>query len=114
MQHQRRRKTRTVVVLALQGVQLLDVSGPLDVFAEANNQVGYAAYSLEVMAVTSGPISSSSGVRLLPDRIIGQDEYEGIDTLLVAGRPHATDLPAGEVVTAWLKRYAPRALRIGL
>ncbi len=36
-----RGKPKTIVVLALDGVQLLDVSGPLDVFAEANAQAGY-------------------------------------------------------------------------
>jgi transcriptional regulator GlxA family with amidase domain len=35
----RMRKPRTVAILALPGVQLLDVCGPLDVFAEANAQV---------------------------------------------------------------------------
>jgi hypothetical protein len=30
------KKTKTVAILATPGVQLLDVSGPLDVFAEAN------------------------------------------------------------------------------
>jgi hypothetical protein len=34
--------TRTVAIVALAGVQLLDVSGPLDVFAEANVQAGRA------------------------------------------------------------------------
>jgi hypothetical protein len=31
-------ETRTVAILALPGVQLLDVSGLMDVFAEANVQ----------------------------------------------------------------------------
>ena len=32
------KKLKTIVLLAFPGVQLLDVSGPLDVFAEANTQ----------------------------------------------------------------------------
>ena len=32
-------------ILAVPGVQLLDVSGPLDVFAEANQQRGREVYN---------------------------------------------------------------------
>jgi transcriptional regulator GlxA family with amidase domain len=106
-------KPKTVVVLALPGVQLLDVSGPLDVFAEANAQAGYAAYRLLVAAVSPGPISSSSGVRLTPDRIIDRDIDEPIDTLLVAGCPHAATMPADPVAVRWLRRRAPRFRRYG-
>jgi len=54
----RARKTQTTAILALPGVQLLDVSGPLDVFAEANAQVGTEAYRLRVIGSRSEPIRS--------------------------------------------------------
>jgi transcriptional regulator GlxA family with amidase domain len=104
---------RTVVLVALPGVQLLDVSGPLDVFAEANVQAGYAAYRLFVAAGEPGPVRSSSGVRLMADRIIDRDFDEAIDTLLVAGCPNAADVPAEGVVVDWLRRRAPTARRFG-
>jgi transcriptional regulator GlxA family with amidase domain len=106
-------KAKTVVVVALPGVQLLDVSGPLDVFAEANSQAGYEAYRLIVAAGEPGPVRSSSGVRLLADRIIDRDIEEPIDTLLVAGCPNAAVVPAGGVVVDWLRRRAPTARRFG-
>ena len=87
-------KAKTIMMMALSGVQLLDVSGPLDVFAEANKRAGYEAYLLIVAAAEPGPICSSSGVRLMPDRVIGYDFEEPIDTLLVAGCPNAADVPA--------------------
>ncbi|MBN3814830.1 AraC family transcriptional regulator, partial [Paraburkholderia sp. Ac-20347] len=77
---------RIVAILALPGVQLLDVSGPLDVFAQANTESGRAFYDLRVIACRAGPIRSSSGARLLPDAVAGQTT-ERIDTLLVAGAP---------------------------
>ncbi len=104
---------RTVVLVALPGVQLLDVSGPLDVFAEANVQAGYAAYRLFVAAGEPGPVRSSSGVRLMADRIIDRDFDEAIDTLLVAGCPNAAEVPAEGVVVDWLRRRAPTARRFG-
>ena len=48
---------RTIAMLAMPGVQLLDVSGPLDVFAEANVQAGFEAYRLLI-----------AGDRAWPDR----------------------------------------------
>lgn len=107
------KKTKTVVLLALPGVQLLDVSGPLDVFAEANVQANQAAYKLLVAAAWPGPITSSSGVRLMPDRIIDRDIDESIDTLLIAGCPNAAETSLNGFVASWLKRRAPRARRFG-
>jgi transcriptional regulator GlxA family with amidase domain len=107
------KQAKTIVMVALPGVQLLDVSGPLDVFAEANAQAGYEAYRLLVAAGEPGPIHSSSGVRIMPDRIIDRDIEDAIDTLLVAGRPNAATLPMDSRVVDWLRRRAPTARRFG-
>ncbi|MET0313303.1 MAG: GlxA family transcriptional regulator [Hansschlegelia sp.] len=104
---------KTVAILALPGVQLLDVSGPLDVFAEANVQSGETRYELVVIAAGPNPIRSSSGVRLMPDRVIGEDAEGEIDTLLIAGSPNAVDQPADGNVLDWLRRRAPAARRFG-
>ena len=106
-------KAKTIVMVALPGVQLLDVSGPLDVFAEANVQLGREAYRLIVAAGEPGPVRSSSGVRLMPDRIIDRDIEEPIDTLLVAGCPNAAVVPTDGVVVDWLRRRAPTVRRFG-
>lgn len=106
-------RSKTIVVVALPGVQLLDVCGPLDVFAEANAQVGREEYRLVIAAIEPGPVRSSSGVRLVADRIVGDDEDGAIDTLLVAGCPNAAVCPVDDVVVAWLRRRAPAARRFG-
>jgi transcriptional regulator GlxA family with amidase domain len=95
------------------GVQLLDVSGPLDVFAEANAQARKDVYRLLVVAKTVGQIRSSSGVRLVPDLVIGDAVETKIDTLLVAGCPNAADVRPDLAVVEWLRRMAPRARRYG-
>lgn len=79
--------TRAIGILAIEGVQLLDVAGPADVFAEANLCAGQKAYEVRILAADPGTICSSSGMRLMPDAIIGQTE-NSFDTLLVAGAPH--------------------------
>lgn len=103
---------KKIAILALQGVQLLDVSGPLDVFAQANLEIGKPVYELEVIACARGPIISSSGVRLLPDRVLG-DSNGRIDTLLVAGAPHAPSHIPPVAVQAWLRSTASQARRYG-
>ncbi|HTV85440.1 MAG TPA: GlxA family transcriptional regulator [Dyella sp.] len=103
---------RTIAVVALPGVQLLDVSGPLDVFAQANIEAQEAFYALRVIACEPGPLRSSSGVRLLPDGIVGQ-WGERVDTLLVAGAPNAGRVALAPQVLKWLRAMALRSRRYG-
>jgi len=107
------KEPRAIAIVAMPGVQLLDVSGPLDVFAEANVQAQKNAYRLLIVAKNAGHIRSSSGVRLVPDLVIGDATEVRIDTLLVAGCPNAADVPPDAAVVAWLRRIAPRARRYG-
>ncbi|POR50188.1 AraC family transcriptional regulator with amidase-like domain [Paraburkholderia eburnea] len=108
---------KIVAILALPGVQLLDVSGPLDVFAQANIEAGRSVYDLRVIACRAGPIRSSSGVRLLPDAVAGKEPagrvQERIDTLLVAGAPDAATTQLAPRVLDWLRTTAARAQRFG-
>jgi transcriptional regulator GlxA family with amidase domain len=106
-------KSRIVAILALPGVQLLDVSGPLDVFAEANAQARREAYRLLLIASTTGELRSSSGTRLVPDRTIAAPHHQPIDTLLVAGCPNAAEMSPAPAVTHWLRQVVPNTRRYG-
>jgi transcriptional regulator GlxA family with amidase domain len=106
------KQPRTIAIVAMPGVQLLDVSGPLDVFAEANVQARRGVYRLLIVAKTMAHIRSSSGVRLVPDLAIG-DAVEKFDTLLVAGCPNAADVRPDVAVIEWLRHAAPHARRYG-
>jgi len=103
---------KTIALLALPGVQLLDVSGPLDVFAQANVEAGRDAYALRIVACETGPIQSSSGARLLPDLVAG-DTVHRFDTFLVAGAPHAARLALSAPVLRWLRASSAKARRYG-
>jgi transcriptional regulator GlxA family with amidase domain len=92
---------------------MLDVAGPLDVFAEANMQASRQAYALSVIGTAEGPVVSSSGMRIIPDFIAGRDELPKFDTLLVAGAPHIRDLSADASLLAWLRKQAPKSRRFG-
>lgn len=107
---------RTIAILAVPGVQLLDVSGPLDVFAEANVQAGETVYRPCIVASAARTIRSSSGVRLLADHVIGEPWDAGwgsIDTLLVAGSPRAAETRMEPVLGDWLREMAAGARRHG-
>jgi len=105
-------KPRSIAVVAVPGVQLLDLAGPIDVFAEANAQAGEAAYAPLVIGLGPEPVRSSSGVAVLPARSIDQPARD-LDTLLVAGSPRAGLEAAPPEVLAWLRASAPKARRYG-
>lgn len=81
-----------VTLLAVPGAQLLDISGPLDVFAEANRLLNRHVYLLKVMSLAGNSVVSSSGVRLAADSSLGaSDGYES-GTFLIAGSPDAAQM----------------------
>ncbi|MDI2127719.1 GlxA family transcriptional regulator [Yinghuangia seranimata] len=107
---------RRIVIAVFPDVDLLDVTGPAEVFALANRETGGAAgYQVELAGPVPGVVATSAGVRLVVD--LAFDEVDGVlDTLLVPG---AVDLhPDGPVaridhdVVAWIKTAAPLARRV--
>ncbi|GJE61428.1 GlxA family transcriptional regulator [Methylobacterium trifolii] len=104
---------RSVGVLALPGVQLLDVAGPLDVFAEANAQSGRDIYALAVVGTEPGHITTSSGRSLVADLIAPDAAPADFDTLLVAGAPRIQELEVRPELLTWLSRAATRCRRYG-
>jgi transcriptional regulator GlxA family with amidase domain len=106
-----------VVFFAYPGVQALDVSGPLEIFARATRLLRdegrpHPGYSLCVAALEPGPVTASSGFRFLPDRTLS--ELGGpIDTLLVIGGVGIDRVLGEQKVLAWLRQTAPRVRRLG-
>ncbi|MGV9268886.1 GlxA family transcriptional regulator [Kitasatospora sp. NPDC003701] len=105
-----------VVIAVFPDVDLLDVTGPAEVFALANRETdGRAGYEVRLAGPEAGPVVTSAGVRLVAD--LSFAEVGGaVDTLLVPG---AVDLhPDGPVarvddtVVEWVKATAPHARRI--
>jgi len=102
-----------IALLVCPNVQLLDVVGPTDVFAEASRQLGNAfAYRLQVISTADKVVRSSSGLSLLADSTLVRHRG-AIDTLLVAGSPDIEDELGDERVNAWLRKQARQVRRIG-
>lgn len=102
---------RRIGLLALPGFQLLDISGPLDVFAQANIEMGRTVYDLCVVACEPGPVRSSSGACLLPHEIVGSTKR--FDTLLVAGAPDAAARTWTPALLAWMVDATQQSRRFG-
>ncbi|WP_431957286.1 GlxA family transcriptional regulator [Nocardia lijiangensis] len=105
-----------VVIAAFPDVDLLDVTGPAEVFALANREGGGRVhYDVRLASPVRGEVRTSAGVRVVTD--LGFDEVGAtIDTLIVPG---AVDCPpSGPVaridreVVAWIESVAPHTGRI--
>jgi transcriptional regulator GlxA family with amidase domain len=101
--------THKFFILAYDGCQLLDVTGPASVFGAANEAAGKPVYDLRIVSADGGPVTTSSGVALHTAKIGGQP-----DTLLVAGGSRGLKAAmACPATRRWLRRVAPRARRYG-
>nr|BFD95638.1 DJ-1/PfpI family protein [Kitasatospora sp. Xyl93] len=109
---------RTVVIAAFPGVELLEVTGPAEVFSVASRLVeGDApAYRVEIAAVRAGPLPTAAGISLVAGRSLAE-VGPGVDTLLVAGAMDHADGRYQAVgdpdVVGWLATAAPAARRVG-
>jgi transcriptional regulator GlxA family with amidase domain len=102
-------KPRRIALLAYEGCQLLDVTGPAAVFGAANEGRERPAYDVQIVSPDGGPVTSNCGVALVSRRFGGQ-----YDTLLVAGGSRGLKaVMAREDVRRWLRRVAPRTRRFG-
>jgi transcriptional regulator GlxA family with amidase domain len=88
-------------IVVFDGVKLLDVAGPSEVFSEANRMGAH--YELTLCAVGGGPVSSSTGMTI-PADADATDPQLRFDTLLVTGGDvfpaHPVDPELREAVTS--------------
>ncbi|MFJ4840877.1 GlxA family transcriptional regulator [Streptomyces sp. NPDC088746] len=100
-------KQRSVLVVLFEGVQSLDVSGPMEVFAGASRFPG-VSYDLRTASLDGAPVRCSSGLTLVPDGTLA--DAPAPDLLLVPGGA-GTRTPAPELVD-WIRAHGPRARQL--
>jgi transcriptional regulator GlxA family with amidase domain len=105
-----------VLLVAFPPAQLLDVTGPLDVFAVANaiceSQGAPAPYRLTLAGPTAGPLATTGGVGLLATHALGDPTLKP-DTLLIAGGAGARAAAFDLEMVAAVARTARRSRRVG-
>jgi transcriptional regulator GlxA family with amidase domain len=105
---------RIIDVLTFPGVQLLDVTGPFQVFASANDIVeaagGARPYRLRLMAQDDGGVTSGAGVGLATSPLSRRDE--ALDTLIVPGGSGVEAAAADPALLDWVRQRATVARRV--
>ncbi len=104
-----------IVIACYPGIQPLDVAGPHEVFAGANEVLdhlgdGSARYELLVCAMAPGPIAGESGLTLLAPSPFPR--HGPIDTVLVPGGHGVYVAAADPEMVAAVGRMARRAKRV--
>jgi transcriptional regulator GlxA family with amidase domain len=100
-----------VTIVVYEGVQSLDLTGPLEVFAAANDQGVDPAYDTTVVSPAGGVLRTSSGLAVVADRSIA-DHRDRIDTLVVAGGTGTRPALADTELIAWVGDAAARSRRV--
>ncbi|AOE70691.1 AraC family transcriptional regulator [Pseudomonas fluorescens] len=104
---------KTVAILIFPGVQSLDVTGPLDVFCEANRFLPpQDHYQMEVIGLGHGTLAASNGLSLQAHRHYSE-ALQAYDLLLVPGGPQLPFEEFGAPFDDWLRGATARARRFG-
>src|SRR5918911_4721545 len=95
---------RRILILAFDDAQSLDVTGPTEVFSLAG-RIADAPYDVELVAPSAQPITTNSGLTLVPKR--AAHAVRGpVDTLVVAGGSGVERALTDERLVRWVARTA--------
>jgi transcriptional regulator GlxA family with amidase domain len=113
------RPTRRIVFVAGPGTEILDLVGPLQVFARASymycrdHSRTRPIYSIEVVSISSQrSLMANCGLAFSAHKTF-RDVRGKIDTLLVAGGDAIERNEVSAEAVRWLKKTAPKCRRIG-
>src|SRR6204780_2658809 len=110
----RAQKPRLVEILAYPAVQLLDVAGPLHVFATENELAAARGdgplYAPRVVSAGAPVVTASAGLGLVTAPLL--QARAALDTLLVAGGPGVHSAAADPALLKWVRARATRARRV--
>jgi transcriptional regulator GlxA family with amidase domain len=105
-----------ITIVAFAPAQLLDVTGPLEVFAGANGVARRAGreppYAIDVAAPVAGALATTSGIPLLATRLPGP-RAAAPHTLLLSGGPGARAAASDRALMHRLRRLCERSPRVG-
>ena len=106
-----------VVMLVYDNAQILDITGPLEVFSRTSRWLvgnGYCAgapYEIEMVAKKAGKVRTSSGIEMVVRNAYA--DAGRIDTLLVTGGIGFEAAQHDTRMLAWIRRRARGAQRVG-
>lgn len=106
---------RVVGLVAYDGVQSLDVTGPLEVFSGAARLLAAAgsherSYVVRLISPHGGVVLTSSGLKLTPDWSLSEAPAT-IDTLVICGGEGAIKAAEDKELVDWVKARSRSARR---
>ncbi len=111
-------KTRTIGQVIFEGAQVLDITGPMEVFSQAQRYLTREqpdqppAYHLVLIAESRRSVNTSSGIKLLADMAFKDNELPELDTLLVSGGAGAPEASRQPAILDFIKKQFPKVRRI--
>ncbi|PTD99752.1 GlxA family transcriptional regulator [Pandoraea apista] len=105
---------RHIVIVAFEGVEAIDVTGPASVFAKASLAVP-GAYRLSVVSPYGGNVNTSAGLAIANTTLLrALGDSRNIDTIIVAGGEEAAlrQAAVNGGAAQWVAQAAARARRV--
>ncbi|MFP2431108.1 GlxA family transcriptional regulator [Enterobacter ludwigii] len=105
--------TKTIAITVYEGVEILDVTGPLSVFSKANiYQPG--SYKTVILAEEEGMITTNAGLTIMADAAWGNISPDEIDTIIIPGGDERAFITYFQTSTlpAWLGTFKNSFRRI--
>jgi len=99
-----------IVVVTFDAAQILDVTGPLEVFSTASRFIESAEYGTEVVTTRGGPVLASCGLEFASSPI--GNVLGNVDTLIVAGGTGMHAAILDQVLLHHVRRLAVDARRV--
>lgn len=110
--------TRNVAIVAYDGVEVIDLTGPMDVLGMTNGALSCSGasnrpppYATRVLARQPGLVTTSCGLRIQADTAYA-DIQEDIDTLIIPGAPDVTRVLADRALRDWVLAMSGRVRRL--
>ena len=102
---------RTVVFLVPSHTDMLDLTGPLDVFTHANTVAGVTCYRTVVVGIEE-TLTLLGGLEIKVGATLSDLPLEPIDTVVVLGSIPLGDSAEDDLIAAWLRANAGSVRRV--
>lgn len=95
---------RSIVVVGYDGVEALDLFGPLETFARTRDRNGKSLYEARVISPNGRTFITESGVRINPH--CSWLEIDGGDSLIIPGGVGIRSAPVSQMSARWIAKKA--------
>jgi transcriptional regulator GlxA family with amidase domain len=107
---------RRVMMLGFPQVQILDVTGPLEILAAANEMgLSPAPYAIELVAKTAGEMTTTAGLSLIAHRSfrdMTDRDLARVHTFMVAGGDGTSEVLRDRATIDFVRRASQAAVRV--